>query len=1178
MPTIPHLRLSVLTSILITKQIKSMKKNNCINGKGIPFQRWKIFINISRFFRSEKLKQVWLCPRLTKTFLIMKLQLVFILGFLIQSYAVVSQAQTSRLNLQFNNNSLKEVLQILEEQTDFSFIYKEELVNSGNKISGSFKEKEITEVLENVLKNQSLTYMIKGKAIVILPRGQEVRAIQQQLTVRGKVTDSSGAALPGVTIILKGTTQGAITDANGNYSIQTVSNDDILVFSFVGMRVQETEINGRETVNIQMEEETIGLEEVVAVGYGVQKKRDISGSIASISGESLINTPVKNVMSALQGRAPGVNVVSNSGAPGDGISVTVRGQSSLNSGNDPLYVIDGVAVETTSLSLLNGYESHGLNPLADINPRDIESIEVLKDGASTSIYGSRAANGVILITTKRGKEGKSQVSINVSTGLSKITRKLSVLNASQWREIIIDTYKNLDAYNNAVNPTEPHWTAIDSLNPMNSGDVDWQSVMYRTAHQKQADFSVIGGNNTAKYSFSTSLLDQDGIILASNYERITSRLNTDFVVSNKMNIGYSVSFSHGENNRINAGGTGNNSLVQSILVRPPVYSLTYPDGSPIYYFNGKRNPVGLAKEATHLNTTNRLIGSQYLEYEILDGLKFKTNLSLDYITMKEDEFYPTTVDYREGYNSGAVRSTNNLTWATESYLTYIKSFNNVHHFSALAGFSQQEWKLETTGLNGMYFASDNIRTLNGAGTISNQSVNTTVEHSLVSFFGRLSYDYKGKYLLQANIRADGSSRFGKDNRFGYFPSASVAWRFSDEDFFKEAKFLNDGKIRFSVGQTGNEAIGNYTSQGEFALGANYLTNSGAAPTVMPNTGLTWETTTQYNVGIDLALFNNRVNLTGDAYIKKTSDLLFAVPIPETTGFGSITQNIGDIRNKGLEFSLSTYNLRGKFKWNSSFNIGFNRNEIKSLPEEVLTNGYIQNGTYHILKEGESIGTFYGWKFLGVYSRDENNVNQVRNGSSNGKVFRGGDPIWDDLNGDFIIDANDKQIIGNAQPKFTGGFNNDFSYNNFTLNVFFQFSYGNDIYSNLNMMRNWVNAYNNVSTDALNRWRQQGDVTDYPRPIRNDPLENNRVSSHWVEDGSYLRLKNVSLSYDVPPHIVSKLKLSGLKVYITGENLVTWTHYTAYDPEVSSYSGLQVGVDDGSYPQSRTFIFGLNLEF
>lgn len=1033
-------------------------------------------------------------------------------------------------------------------------------------------------LLLGLLLTHSLTSLYAAEPAVT----PEVNGInQQKIEVSGTVTDQLGEPIPGATVKEIGTTNGVVTDIDGHFMISVTSSGARLEFSFLGYTPYEHVVNGPlSNLIVTLTEEVSELDELVVIGYGSMKKRDISGSISTISNESLQNTPVKNVMSALQGRASGVQVVSNSGAPGDGISVTVRGQSTLNSGNEPLYVIDGVPVESNSLSQLNGYDSHGLNPLADINPQDIESIEILKDGSSTAIYGSRAANGVVLITTKRGKEGKAQINVNLYTGVSTITRKLSVLNATQWRDIIIDTYKNLDAYNNAVNPSEPHWTAIDSLNPMNSGDVDWQEVMYRTAFQKQASISVIGGNQAARYSLSSSFLDQDGILLNSNYKRITSRLNTDFKITEKVNAGYSVSFTHGKNNRINAGGTGNHSLVQSILVRPPVYSLTYPDGSPINYFNGKRNPVGLANEATHLNTTNRIIGNQYVEWEILKDLRFKTNVSLDFITMKEDEFYPTTVDYREGWNSGAVRATQNLTWANENYLTYNRTFQDRHNFSILGGFSQQEWKTETTGLDGQFFASDNIRTLNGAGTISGQSVNGTYEHSLMSVFGRVGYDYLGRYLLQATMRADGSSRFGKEKKWGTFPSASFAWRFSDESLFKNMKNLEDGKLRFSVGQTGNESIGNYVSQGEFSLNAKYLDYSGATPTAMPNKNLSWETTTQYNAGIDLSLFNGRIYLTADAYQKNTTDLLFNVPIPETTGFGSISQNIGEIRNRGLEFALTTQNLTGKFRWSTSFNIGMNRNKIISLPENILTNGFIQNGTYHILKVDEPIGTFYGWKFLGVYARDEDNTQQVKYGSANGKVFRGGDPIWDDLNGDKIIDDQDKQIIGNAQPLFTGGLNNDFAYKNFTLNFFLQFSYGNDIYSNLNMMRNWVFAYNNVSTDALHRWRKQGDITDFPRPIRNDPLRNEylRVSDRWIEDGSYMRLKNVTLAYNLPKRMADKIFLEGLQLYVTGENLITWTHYTAYDPDVSSFSGLRVGVDDGSYPHSRTFVFGLNINF
>lgn len=1002
----------------------------------------------------------------------------------------------------------------------------------------------------------------------------------QQLRVSGKITDAStGIELPGVNVIIKGTTTGIATDNQGNYTITVPSETVVLQFSFVGYKMQEISVDGRTQINVLLESDITEIEELVVIGYQTKKKRDITGSISSISSSSIENAPVKDILTAMQGRAAGVQVVSNSGAPGDGVSVKVRGFSSLNSGNDPLYVIDGIPVESSTLSTLNSFDNHGLNPLSDINPADIESIEILKDASSSSIYGSRAANGVILITTKRGKEGKANISVNAQMGYSKITRKLSVLNASQWRSIIIDSYKNMDYYNGATTPTEIHWTAIDSLNPMNSGDVDWQDIMYRTAKQYQLDLSIQGGTSEAKYAFSSSVLDQDGIFLNSNYKRITSRLNTDFQVSKNIKIGQSISFTHGVNNRISAGGTGNYSLVQSILVRPPVYSLTYPNGSPIYYFNGKRNPVGLAEECTHLNTNNRIIGNQYLELLIIEGLKLRSNLSIDFISMKEDEFYPTTVDYRTGYNVGKVRAIDNMTWANENYLTYDKSFNSVHNFSALAGFSMQSWKLETTGLDGTYFASDNITTLNGAGTISNQAINTTTKHALASFFGRVSYNYKGKYLAEANLRADGSSRFGAENRFGYFPSASVAWRFSDESFMEGISFVDNGKIRLSIGQTGNEAIGNYTSQGAFAIGTNYIDYSGAAPTVMPNPNLTWETTTQYDLGLDLSFFHDRISIIADAYIKNTSDLLFDVPIPETTGFSSVTMNTGSIENKGLELSFITENLTGKITWSSSFNISFNRNKITSLPENVLTNGYIQNGTFHILKVGESIGSFYGWKGLGVYASDADNVNSVRNGSATGKIFQGGDMIWNDLKQDNVIDASDKQIIGNAQPKFTGGFSNDFGYKNFTLNVFFQFSYGNDIYSYLNYQRNMVFAYNNVSTDALRRWRNQGDITDYPRPIRNDPNQNDsRVSNRWIEDGSYLRLKNLTLAYDIPSDIIRRLKIQGVRLYLTGQNLITWTHYTGYDPEVSSYSGLLIGVDEGSYPQSRSVLFGLNIKF
>ncbi|WP_299670419.1 TonB-dependent receptor [uncultured Polaribacter sp.] len=1000
-----------------------------------------------------------------------------------------------------------------------------------------------------------------------------VQLQSQDFSISGKVIDEvTNEPIAEVTVILKGSNIGVLTEIDGSFKMNEVSANSVLVFSYLGYDSLEIIVGNKKFFNVKLSPALNVLDELVVVAYGVKKKRNITGAIVSIDSEEITQTSLQDPISALQGRAAGVQVVSNSGAPGGGMSIKVRGNSSLNSGNTPLYVVDGVPIESNSLSSLNGTENFGLNPLADINPNDIESIEILKDAASTAIYGSRAANGVVLITTKRGKSGKTQIDVNIFTGISEITRKLSVLNASQYRAVIIDSYNNME------NPNIPNGIVLDSLNPRNNGDVDWQKELLVPAPQQKIDVSVRGGSENVKYAWSSSFLNQDGIILNSNYRRVTSRLNVDFKASEKLTFGQSISYTNAFNKRINAGGTNNLSIIRELLIRPPIFALYLPDGSYNGYQFGRRNPVGLAELATNNNKTNRIIGNQYAEYNILEGLKLRSNINLDFLSMKEDKFLPATLDYREGYNSGEVRAINNLTWGNETILTYNKQFKEDHNFSALAGFSFQNWQYERTGLDGDFFSSDNIITLNGAGTISNQEVNITTEHSLLSYFGRVSYDFKGRYLFEANLRADGSSRFGKDQRFGYFPSVALGWRFSDESFFENINFLNDGKVRLTAGQTGNEAIGNYTAQGEFAVGSNYLDFSGASPSVMSNAGLTWETTTQYNIGLDLSFLNNRVTLVADAYLKVTDDLLFNVPIPRTTGFSFVTQNIGSIENRGIEFTLNSRNLVGDFKWDTNFNISTNRNKITDLPDNVLTNGFIQNGNYHILKEGSPIGTFYGWKFNGVYASDADNVDQVTNGAL-GAIYKGGDPIWDDVDGNNIIDNDDRQIIGDATPDFFGGITNNFSYKGISLGFFLQYSYGNDIYSEINHQRNSVVRYNNLSTDALDRWRNQGDVTNFPKPVRDDPLQSDsRIQSRWVEDGSYIKLKNVNLRYSLPNTVIDNLGLRKVEVYASALNVITWTRYTGFDPDVNSYSGLREGVDEGSYPQSRTFILGLNIGF
>ncbi len=1123
---------------------------------------------------------LWEICRARTNPVVMKLSLAlpFLLAATLQ---VNASAIGQEVTLQRKNVKLDYVLKELQKQSGYNILFDQRIIPESARVNVNYKDAQLNQVLDEVLDPFGIKYKQTGKNIVLnkeaVSNPQAVQANQQQAPIRGRVQDANGSPIAGVTVRRnEGVGDGVLTGQDGAFSI-VAGPQDRLTFSYVGKESITVTVGDRRELLIVLRDQTVMMDDLVVVAYGQQKKRNLTGSVVSVGSDEIEKTSLQDPISILQGRAAGVQITSNSGAPGGEMTIRVRGNSSLNAGNNPLFVVDGVPIESNSLSSLNGTESFGLNPLADINPDDIASIEILKDAASTAIYGSRAANGVVLITTKRGAEGKAQVTANFMTGVSSITRYLDVLNASQYRAAVIDSYNNMDT------PEDPFWTIIDSLNPSNTGDIDWQRELLRSAGQYKVDLAVRGGSDKVQYSWSNSYLNQDGIIISNNYKRITSRLNVDFKVSDRLKIGQSLAYTNATNNRINAGGTGNLSVIRELLVRPPVMSMYFPDGSLNGYQLGRRNPVGIAMHATHYNKSHRIIGSEYLEYEILKGLSFRSNLHFDLITMKEDEFMPSILDYREGYNTGAVRSTNNITWANENILRYNRTFASDHNFGALVGFSLQDWRFERTGLNGMFFPSDDIRTLNAASVISNKDsegvdINTVGESAMLSYFGRASYDYQGKYLAEVNLRADGSSRFGRDQRFGFFPSASVGWRFTDESFLEGIQnVMNDGKLRFSMGSTGNHAIGNYTSQGEFLVGQNYLDYSGAAPTVMPNAALTWETTVQYNAGLDLSFLANRVTLTADYYVKNTRDLLYSVPIPTTTGFGTITQNIGNIQNKGVEFLLSTKNLVGNFGWTTNFNISANRNRIISLPEELLTNGYIQNGAYHILREGQPIGIFYGWRFDGVYAYDTDNVNEVRQGSSSGPIFKGGDPIWHDINGDHIINQDDRQVIGNAEPKFFGGFSNDFSYKNFSLNVLLQYAYGNDIYSEINHQRNAIVRYNNLSTAALTRWRQQGDVTNYPRPLRDDPLESeSRVQSRWVEDGSYIKLKNVNLRYRFSPMWASKIGIRSLDAFVTGTNLITWTKYTGFDPDVNSYAGLRVGVDEGSYPQSRTFVFGLNI--
>src|SRR5690625_404358 len=655
--------------------------------------------------------------------------------FLLLTFAGKSaECFSQTFDYQVQNVRFLDALKVLESKSGYSIFYDQAIVSESPSVSVDLKNADLSQVLEAVLKNRSLTYNIQGKTIFRYGLSEEengpVTMELDPIDIKGIVSGEDGEPLIGVNVQIKGSTKGTATDFDGRFALQDVDENAVLIFSYIGYQTQEIAVDGSSDISVTMIEDSQTIEEVVVVGYGTKKKSNLIGSISSVTSEEIEKSQQHDLISVLQGRAAGVQVTTSSGAPGGGMTIRVRGASSLNSGNSPLFIVDGIPLESNSMSLLN-QDDPGVNPIADINPNDIESIEVLKDAASTAIYGARAANGVVLITTKRGKAGKARIRVNTYTGFSEVPRKLSVLNATQWRAAVLDAYDNMD------NPDIPHSSVVDSLSPKNNGDVDWQSEMFRRAQQNSINLSVAGGADNFGYAWSASYLNQEGILINTDYKRITSRLNTDLKVTDQLTIGQSISYTNGAHTKVNSGGVGNKSLVRELLIRPPTYAMYLPDGSYNGYQNGQRNPVGLANLATDTDQSHRMIGSQYVEMELWEGLKIRSNMNLDFISMKEDYFLPSSLDYREGWNEGKVRSSENLTWGNETYLSYNQLFHNSHNFSAMAGLGFQRWKRTITGLDAMYFASDRIITLNGAGTISNQQVNRASEHALRSYFGQI---------------------------------------------------------------------------------------------------------------------------------------------------------------------------------------------------------------------------------------------------------------------------------------------------------------------------------------------------------------------------------------------------------------------------------------------------------
>lgn len=1111
--------------------------------------------------------------------------------------------------------SLQQVLKDLERRHNVHITYNIKAVESKVASSAFSESSGIKESLERVLSPAGLAYeQIKENVYVVLMPGESSSDVSENtmtttskksfaatyagLTaslphgtlpstnvervvfgVSGRVTDEQGETLVGASVLLKGTSVGTTTDVAGNYSIEIPDANGTLVFSYIGYTTQEVVVNNRQVINISLAPDVQALQEVQIVGYGTQAKAEVTSAIASVSAEEIKDMPLVGLDQALQGRAAGVQVTNNSGAPGGGVSIRIRGSSSLGAGNEPLYVVDGVPINNTqTFNQQTGEER--INGMSNINPSDIESIEILKDAASTSIYGARAANGVVLINTKRGKAGKQQVDLNTWYGFSQVTNQYDLLGASDFAVLVNEGLATVNV--------APAFTQEFIDNP--TVDTDWQKEIFQTAPTANVNFSTRGGSDKTQYMLSLGYMDQQGVIIESQFKRYSLRINLDQKISEKIKIGNSLNISYTNNDRLrNTGAARSDGGEQNFLFGSPVLTTAHarspatPVRDPVtgqYSFDPLArlfpNPVAMAEAQDINNNTVRAIGNIFAEWEIIKGLRFRTQLGTDIRYENEDFFMPPFPDQMQGNGTGraSIRNYNEMLWLTENYLTYDFAVAEKHKFQALAGASFQESQWESSFAYVAGFGSDRIKTLNGGSQILT-STSDAESWGIASYFGRLNYNFAGKYLLSFNYRVDGSSRFGPNNKYGHFPSASVGWNAIEEKFLQDVPWLTNLKFRASYGITGNQEIGNYSHLGTFGvgggtnLGRNYLNRLGAVVNNIPNEDFSWEQTTQANAGVDIGLFNNRLSITGDYYVKTTSDLLLFIPLPRTSGFASTLTNIGEMENRGIELALNTINVDGAFSWRSNLNFSMNENKVLSLVD-----GQDIRQRESIVREGHPI-SFYLFE-REKYVNPETGVTMIVDQDGSGGV-----PT-----------DNDRKIMGSPLPKHIGGFTNEFSFKGFDLAVFLQWSYGNKIF---NTTRKWMEemrrdlqstiGYNTTREAFDNRWRQSGDQTEYPG-VFYDLRNQNHFLPHngWLEDGSYLRLKTLTLGYNFPLSLTERLRIANARVYFTSNNLLTFTNYKGYDPEVNHFTGqglggnVGIGYDYGTFPQPKTFVMGLNLSF
>lgn len=1066
--------------------------------------------------------------------------------------------------LSVENVQIKNVIQKVEKQTGVKFNFSVNAIEANRVISYNSKGETIKDFLDGLLQNYHIGYEIIDEKVVLFSakHTNQKQSIQFESgnsvdkLVAGNVTNERGEIIAGVTITEKGKNNSVVSDETGRFTIRMENDKAILVLSSIGYETIEWDVSTAENPTIVLKEKLKGLEDVVVVGYGSQKRKDLTGSVSSIGGKDLESLPVPDLGAALQGKAAGVQVIS-SGAPGSNVSFRIRGVGTINN-SDPLLVVDGVPTDI---------------PLNTLSQDDISNIEILKDASAAAIYGSRGANGVIIITTKKGISPRNKLEFQMFAGTQKAAKIVKMLDASQFASL----HNEMMANNNQTQ--NPAYADPESLGK----GTDWLGELFNPAPIQNYSLAYSGGSSKSNYYVSGSILNQDGIVLNTGYKRYTIQFNSSSKLFDWLKFGNNLTL----NTDIKQSGSYD---IRNTMAALPVQSILKADGTysgPVgqsSWVGDILNPIGKARVNDNTINGYTILGNIYAEVNLLKGLTFKTTAGVQALFYNSRNWAPKynwePIPQPESYLFEQYNKS--LTWLWDNYFTYNANLDEKNQITFLAGSSAQNNRYDYMNGSIQNFASSTTQQLNN-GSSQPTIGGSASEWALLSFIGRINYSYAGKYLMTATIRRDGSSKFGSENRWGWFPSGSVAWRMSDENFIKDISWVNELKIRAGYGVTGNQNIGNYsfasvlqTVQYNF----NGQSVNAIVPLGIPNPNVRWEQVEQTNLGVDASLFNGRMGITFDAYLKNTNNMLVPMAVPISTGYSDIfvpSINAGKVENKGVELTVNTENIQGKFEWNTSFNVSYNQNKVISLNDSVpmYTGSIGLNQNLSIQSAGYPVNEFYGFVTNGIFQ----NVKEVQGyavqvpGADPFNRTSPGDIKFLDLNNDGVIDDMDRTYIGDPNPSFLFAMNNQFSYAGFDLSIFLQGIFGNRIFNANRIYQEGMAVAQNQTTAVLNRWIGEGTNNSMPRAIFNDPNKNTRISNRFIEDGSYLKIKNITLGYMLSNRWIEKVKMSSARIYISCQNLVTFTKYTGFDPEVPGN-----GIDFNVYPVTRTISAGVNLTF